>query len=309
VTEAAGPVTGPKTGTGYLALCCAVLLWGANAVAARAVHDAVPLPALAFLRWSLTVAVLLPIAWPRLRREWPLIRQVPGLMVWLGLFGIALFSLGLFGAAYLSSATTASLINAIVPFAIILLSPAFGAARPTPRQLLGLAIGLPGVFIIACRGDVAGFFGQGFDLGMVIGVGAAGVWACYTLLLRRVPSGISQISVLTLSGLAGAVLLAPVYIASGLAGGVWLIGVPDWQPYAVAILFIALGPTLLGTLCWNIGVRAIGPARAGIALYAIPAVAVIMAAALLGERLAMYHAVGIALIALGIVATLERRAG
>ena len=37
-------------------------------------------------------------------------------------------------------------------------------------------------------GDVAGFFGQGFDLGMVIGVGAAAVWACYTLLLRRVPA-------------------------------------------------------------------------------------------------------------------------
>ncbi|MFX9023703.1 EamA family transporter, partial [Acinetobacter baumannii] len=93
----------------------------------RAVHDAVPLPALAFLRWSLCVAVLLPIAWPRLRRERGLIRQVPGLLFLLGLTGIALFSLGLFAAAYLSSATTASLVNAVVPFAIILLGPAFGA--------------------------------------------------------------------------------------------------------------------------------------------------------------------------------------
>ncbi|MFX8624515.1 EamA family transporter, partial [Acinetobacter baumannii] len=79
--------------------------------------------------------------------------------------GIALFSLGLFAAAYLSSATTASLVNAVVPFAIILLGPAFGAGRPTRRQLLGLAVGVPGVVVIACRGDVAGFFGQGFDLG------------------------------------------------------------------------------------------------------------------------------------------------
>lgn len=294
-------------GVGYLSLVVAVLLWAANAVTSRAVHDGVPLPTLAFLRWSLCVAVLLPIAWPRLWREWPVIRRVPGLLVLLGLTGVALFSLGLFGAAYLSSATTASLVNAVVPFAIILLSPVLGAGRPTRRQLLGLAIGLPGVLIIACRGDVAGFFGQGFDLGMVIGIGAAAVWACYTLLLRRVPAGISQISVLTLSGLAGALLLAPVFVVCGLATGHWLITVPDWQPYAAAILFIALGPTLLGTLCWNIGVKAIGPARAGIALYAIPAVAVIMAALLLGERLAGYHAVGIALIAAGIVATLERR--
>lgn len=295
------------TGLGYLSLSVAVLLWAANAVTARAVHDAVPLPALAFLRWSLCVTVLLPLAWPRLRREWGVIRRVPGLLFLLGLTGIALFSLGLFAAAYLSSATTASLVNAVVPFAIILLGPAFGAGRPTPRQLLGLAVGLPGVVVIACRGDVAGFFGQGFDLGMVIGIGAAAVWACYTLLLRRVPAGISQISVLTLSGLVGALLMLPIYLANGLAGGHWLITAPDWPPYALAILFVALGPTLLGTLCWNIGVRAVGPARAGIALYAIPAVAVLMAALLLGERLAGYHAVGIALIAVGILATIERR--
>ena len=88
-------------------------------------------------------------------------------------------------------------------------------------------------------------------------------------------------------------------------------GEPDRArlPKSIAgLLYIAVFPALLAYLFWDIGVRAVGSARAGIFMYLMPVFGSILAMVFLGERFELYHAVGMGLIFAGVAtATRFRR--
>jgi drug/metabolite transporter (DMT)-like permease len=58
---------------------------------------------------------------------------------------------------------------------------------------------------------------------------------------------------------------------------------------------------------WNRGVRAVGPAPAGVTLQLMPVFGALLAALFLGERLAGYHWLGGALVMAGILLAWRRR--
>ena len=51
-------------GAAYAALVLTAALWGSSAVAARGLLDTLPPVALAHLRWTVVLLILLPFAWP-----------------------------------------------------------------------------------------------------------------------------------------------------------------------------------------------------------------------------------------------------
>jgi drug/metabolite transporter (DMT)-like permease len=55
---------------GYVLIVLAVLLWAGNAIVGRLAPDSsVPPLALNFWRWLIALLVLLPVAWPKLRKQ------------------------------------------------------------------------------------------------------------------------------------------------------------------------------------------------------------------------------------------------
>jgi drug/metabolite transporter (DMT)-like permease len=68
-----------------------------------------------------------------------------------------------------------------------------------------------------------------------------------------------------------------------------------------AVLYVALGASLLAPLLYMAGVARVGAARAGLFLHLIPVFGALLAAGLLGEALHAYHALGIAVIAAGLL--------
>ena len=71
-------------------------------------------------------------------------------------------------------------------------------------------------------------------------------------------------------------------------------------PVVMAILYLGLFPALINYLMWNRAVGEIGAARAGPYLYLVPVFGTAMAWLFLGERLHLYHFVGVALIFGGV---------
>ena len=68
----------------YLLLTMTALFWAGNSIVGRAARDLVPPAALSFWRWTFALALLLPLAWPHLRRDWPVLRAnlpIVGLLV------------------------------------------------------------------------------------------------------------------------------------------------------------------------------------------------------------------------------------
>jgi drug/metabolite transporter (DMT)-like permease len=74
-------------------------------------------------------------------------------------------------------------------------------------------------------------------------------------------------------------------------------GVPAW----LAIAYIAVFPSLIAYLFFNRGVELLGAALAGQSMHMMPLFGSVLAVLFLGERFQTYHAIGIALIAAGIL--------
>lgn len=60
----------------YPLLTVTALCWAGNSIVGRAARDLVPPAALSFWRWTFALALLLPLAWPHLKRDWPVLREL-----------------------------------------------------------------------------------------------------------------------------------------------------------------------------------------------------------------------------------------
>ena len=69
---------------------------------------------------------------------------------------------------------------------------------------------------------------------------------------------------------------------------------------ALALAYVAIGPSLLAYRSWGIGVARVGPTVAGFFNNLTPLFAALMSATLLGEMPRLYHAAGFVLIVGGI---------
>ena len=71
------------------------------------------------------------------------------------------------------------------------------------------------------------------------------------------------------------------------------------------VAFIALGPTLAGTLAYSYGAERAGPVHAGIFIHFMPVFASLLAVTVLHERVHAYHLAGFALVLGGALLALR----
>ncbi len=167
---------------------------------------------------------------------------------------------------------------------------------------------------LGMAGLAAGFFGVGLIMVQRLGGGAdaLGVALCLigavaltvaTLSVRGAASGGGSLMMIVgLQMLVGAAALAPVAVLTE----TWVV---DWStPLIVAFVYTTLMPGLLATLIWFLLVDRIGATRAATFHFLNPVFGVAIAAVLLGERLSWVDALGVAIVAAGILAVQLARA-
>ena len=76
--------------------------------------------------------------------------------------------------------------------------------------------------------------------------------------------------------------------------------------FVAALLFVAVGPSLVAYRAWGAGVARVGPTTAGFFSNLTPLFAALMSATLLGEPPHLYHAAGFVLIVGGILVSSRR---
>jgi len=122
------------------------------------------------------------------------------------------------------------------------------------------------------------------------------VWSIYTVLLAKIPQGLSRLGFTFSMVLAGIVLLIPMYLWE-LSTGARIVLTED---SILAFAYIGIFPSVLSFLCWNRGVELVGANVAGTFLNLMPIFGAVLGMLLLGETLLPYHYVGIVLIFGGI---------
>ena len=283
------------TDRAWLLLMIPALCWSGNAIVGKAVAGQVPVFALAFWRWALASAILLPLAWPHLKRDWRAMLAEWKVMLALSFLGVAVFNSTLYMAALSTTAINIVMLQSAMPVLIVVASFLMFGERVRPAQAVGIAVSLTGALTLVAQGDplvLAGFdFNRG-DLWMMAGIVS---YSVYTALLRKRPA-VHGMSFAAATFVIGALLLLPMHVGESLAGR----PLPLTGTAALAVLYVAVFASVLAYLSYNRAVAMLGANLAGMSVHLVPAFGTLLAILLLGEVPHAYHAVGIALIAAGI---------
>lgn len=288
----------------YFLLTLSALIWSGNFVISRAMNDVIPPAGFVFWRWLVAVVILAPIALPRLRREWPIVRANWQLIFICGLFGVTLFNFLIYTAMHTTTAINAALVNSAIPVFIIMFARLFYGQRVTLRQHTGIALSLAGVATIILQGDLGRIRTLTFNTGDLLVLIAAVAWALYSVALRRYPQGLNPFVFLFCIAACGLLFLVPFYAIEIASGKLMTLN----SATVLSIAYVGIFASVVAFSTWNYGLRKVGPHRGGQFVHLMPAFSTILAVIFLGERLHLFHVVGIMLIFVGILfATLERR--
>lgn len=321
-------------------LCVPPLLWAGNAVVGRLVVGHFPPQLLNALRWTVALALLLPLGWrvlatpearAAIRLRW---RYLAGL----GLFGVSLYNALQYLALTTTTAVNATLIAASGPIWMMLIGVLLHAERPNRAQWIGSALSLAGVALVIGRGDPLALARVQLVPGDLLMVVATAVWAVYSWQLARPPESMrargsapragptprpaSQggasspaqpdrlerpdwnwaefLVVQMIFGLGWSWLWAALGHAIAPQPVVWSGGT------LLALLYVAVGPSIVAFWCWGAGVARAGPTTAAFFANLTPPFAALLSSLLVGEVPRPYHAVAFALVLAGIVVSSRR---
>jgi drug/metabolite transporter (DMT)-like permease len=167
-------------------------------------------------------------------------------------------------------------------------------------QALGVAISIVGILAIITRGDLSVLAQLELNKGDLIVLTGMVFWAAYTVFLRMKPDELPGLAMLACCGMVGVTLLLPLSMAELL----FFDGVVEFTYATVAaMLYVGIFPSFVGYVFWNRGVAEVGSNVAGIFVHLMPVFGALLAWLFLGERIHLFHIVGIALILAGITLT------
>nr|WP_321483608.1 DMT family transporter [uncultured Cohaesibacter sp.] len=286
----------------YAPLALATLCWGGNVVIGRAVRGDLPPLGLSFWRWFFCCLILLLFTARKLPGNWPVIRKHWKLLLAMAATGIAAFNPLQYQALHSTTAINSTLILATCPAIMALLSVFILKEKLGLAQIAGILISFFGVTFVITSGDLKTLFHLKFTVGDIWMVGAAIVWALYSITIKLRPVTLDPLVMLMVITGLGALILLPLYIWETLT----YQAVTITPTNLAAIVYVTFIASLLAYFSWNKGVGLIGPSKAGVFIHLMPVWVAILAFFLLGERLQSYHLVGIAFIAIGIVLNSRR---
>jgi drug/metabolite transporter (DMT)-like permease len=276
----------------------AAVLFGSSVVAVRVAVQEIPPLSLAVLRFGqggvLLVFVLLLVGARDLLR---VKRHDLPLLLLLGAVLFTVFPVTFNASLRLIEASGGALILATIPLWSVLLARIARSERLAPRQLVGVFLSLGGVALaLAERG-----LGSQGGLGSLVGDGlmlvTALCGAAYGVLAQRAFARYKALTVTTYAMVLGTLLLLPAALVEGLVGVL-----PQLDRQTVALLvFLGMFGGALGFFLWTFALTRLTPTQVAVYINLNPLVAMVLAAALLAERLTIIFVAGFGAVLLGVL--------
>ncbi|PVY70714.1 EamA domain-containing membrane protein RarD [Tamilnaduibacter salinus] len=285
-------------------LVMTTLFWGGNALVARATAETIPPLALSFWRWFIPCIYLLPFTIRAFYRYRHTLRQNRLKVLVLALFSVGAYNTILYLAAQSTTAINIALVAATMPLMIVLLSALILRVLPGGWQWLGLISALAGVLTILSQASADRILSITFNPGDVLMVLSITCWALYSVLLKRWPLAIPPFPLLCILITLGVPMILPFYLwelarEGGFALNTGTVG---------ALLYVGTLPSVAAYSLWINGLREMGPGTAGLFAYLIPVFTALIAVPVLGESIELYHAIGGALVLIGLIAASRQQA-
>lgn len=264
----------------YALISLMILFWSGNYIVAKFALREFPPLLLVGLRTLLAGVFIAPVyLWERRRAKTPWARGDVGLLLALGVLGVALnqffFVLGLSRTSVAHSA----IIVGMSPILVLLIAAARGLEKITPVRLVGMLVALGGVVLLQLfEGQTAGE-GSPTWIGDLLTFGCALFFALFTVLGKPVTKRHSNITAMTFAFVGGAVALSPVTLWESARFSFERVTPGAWA----GLIYMALLPSVLCYLIYYYALGRMSPARVSAFSYLQPPVATAMGIVLLSE--------------------------
>lgn len=269
-----------------------VILWASAFIGIRATGEYFQPGSLALLRMLVGSAALgIVVAVTGFKA--PPRKHLPLLVVW-GVAWFGIYNVALNAAELSIDAGTASMIVNIAPLIIVLLGGLFLGERFPRTLVIGAPLSFIGVVLIGAQSMAQGHVQA---LGVALAFVAAILYAGAALLQKRLLAHVDATTMTWLGAIAGTVALLPWTgqmisdLQSAPAGATW------------GVVYLGVFPTAVAFTTWAFVLKHTTAGKTAATTYVIPAIALLMSWALLGEVPTVLMLVGGLLCILGVVIT------
>ncbi len=288
-----------KNTLGHLLAILTIIIWGTTFISTKLLlADFQPVEIL-FFRFMLGLAALY-IVCPRMLRGTSIRQEM--YFAAAGFCGICMYYLLENIALTYTMASNVGVIISVAPFFTAMLTHYLlpGEERLHWSFFAGFMVAMAGICLISLNGAQLSLNPMGDLLALL----AALVWACYSVLTRKISSfGCNTVLVTRRIFFYGLLFMLPALYAFDFA---W-----DFSRFVKAenvfnILFLGLGASALCFVTWNHAVSILGAVSTSIYIYMVPVITVVASVMILQEQLTMLSLAGIVLTMLGLVVSESR---
>ena len=289
----------------YIFLIFATALWGGNIIAAKvaSIISLEPIK-LSFYRNIVVIIILLPFVFYKIKIIFEIFKQNWKIIIFLSIFSVSIFNTFMNIALTTSSVISSSLMPAFAPSMIIILSLIIYNSQISYLQFIGVIISFIGFINIIVRGDILNLGSLNFVVGDIWMLGCVSCWALYSVMIRKIPKGIDNLSFLFLIFFIGNIFVLPFYIIESFINQSFAI---NEQNGFLLVLYCGIGPALISYLLWIKAIKIIGANNSGLFLNLIPIFSSLISIIFLKEKLELFHIVGALLIFTGIYLVIRKR--
>ena len=288
---------------GFAFAMITIILWSGNYVVARGIAQQIPPISIAFFRWGTASIFIILIGWKKFIAQKNILLQHKLYLFFTAITGVTLFNTFIYVAGHFTEAINLVLIaTTAAPIFITAFSRIFLKEKINVFRLVGMLLCLAGVLILLSHGSWQKLMQLHFGTGDLWILASAFVFSIYSILVKKRPAEISPMSFLVTIFITGTLCLLPFYIIEA-----YFTGPLHWtNGMIITILYLGIGNSVIGFLCWNASIARIGPARTSLFSNLMPVFSTIEAVLILGEQFTSVHLIsGIVVICGLIIANLK----
>ena len=288
-----GTGMGKETARGHLAALFTVVNWGTTFIATKLLLEAFSPIEILLFRFVLGFAALWLVCPRRLKvGNW----RREAVFAAAGLTGVCLYYLLENIALTFSPASNVGVIVSASPLFAALLTMVASGGRERPRRsfLAGFGVSMAGICLISFQGTQLSLDPRG-DL---LALGAAVVWAGYSLLTKKIGGwGWNVLQTTRRTFGWGILFMIPAAVGMDFHLGLERLADPG---HAGMLLYLGLGACAACFVTWNFAIRALGPVRTMVYLYLVPVITVVCSVGILHEAVTPLSAAGMGMTLAGL---------
>lgn len=279
---------------GHLAALFCAFVWGTTFISTKVLLQELGPLEILVIRFVIGYGALW-LAYPRRFRPKKLSHELYFLGA--GVIGVTIYYLFENIALTYTLASNVSIIVSVAPFFTVLLAALFLKDEKLKiRFLFGCLVALVGVALVTFNGKAVLKLNP---LGDCLAVGAAFVWACYSIIVRKM--GVFQYPIAATTRrifFYGIIFMYPMMAVMGVK---WNLE-PVFQPvYLANFLFLGVCACALCFSAWNYAVDRLGAVISSNYIYAVPVITVVASLLVLKEPITPMGVTGMVLTIVGLV--------